>query len=284
MKWIQLVEAVEAKDGKAPDKWLVRLIKPGVSKNGNNYPKEVLAKSVSLFEGIRALARSDEDHGRNTNKRVRDIAGWFTEPRLDTDGSVLAVFNISEAAGWLRTMIADGWNRGKKDLVGFSIVADALVTGRRTARGYVKDVREIKEAHFVDVIVNPAAGGEIVSLAEAENPAAGRQDMNLEKLLKLIEARAPEEYKKLDLDNIDIDEVTRIVEALMDAKPKEESKGDQGEKKTPVAEAAGQDQLKGLTADGIRKMIAEAHDNRDEQPNNTRDYFGHNHTNERWTD
>lgn len=263
MDWIQLIEAVSQEDGKTPTRWRVRLIRPGVSKNGNDYSKALLAKSVALFEGVRALARSDEDHGRNTNKRVKDLAGWFSEAKVAADGSIEATFNISEAAQWLQLMISDAWNRDKKDLVGFSIVADAAVAMRRTAKGMVRDVRELKKIHFVDVIVNPSAGGEVVGLAESENLAAWRQIMNLEKLLKLIESMAPDEYKKLDLDNIDEDKVLKLVESIMKGSKKPEDKTeDEGEPKpkakpTTEAEDQNQEELSNLTRGDIQKMIAE---------------------------
>ncbi len=265
MKWIQLIEAVSPEDGKTPTKWRVRLIRPGVSRNGNDYSKELLAKSVSLFEGVRALARSDEDHGRNTNKRVKDLAGWFSEAKVAADGSIEATFNISEAAQWLQIMISDAWNQDKKDLVGFSIVADAAVAIKRTARGLVRAVRELKKIHFVDVIVNPSAGGEVVGLAESENLAAWRQIMNLEKLLKLIEAHAPEEYKKLDLKNIDEDKVLELVESIMagDNKPEVKPEGEGNTKPKPetkpTTEATDQTQndLVNLTKEDLQKMIAE---------------------------
>lgn len=78
----------------------------------------------------------------------------------------------------------------------------------------------------------------------------------LEKLLKLIEARAPEDYKKLDLNNLDEAKVFAIAEALM-AKPASDAGGAPPADKKDDADAAS---IKAVLAEALndsRKGILE---------------------------
>jgi hypothetical protein len=91
--------------------------------------------------------------------------------------------------------------------------------------------------HFVDVVVDPSAGGEILGLAEADD--GGISDMKgLEKLLKLIEAKAPDRLKELDMANLDPDKVVEIVEAIMaEAQKQPKKEADAPDVSTIVTEA-----------------------------------------------
>ncbi len=122
-------QLIEAKDDRGSE-WEVAVIQAGKSDNAAYYPPGVLQAAVPLFEGVRALARADEEHTRDVNRNVKNLVGWFTQPRF-VDGQIIARFHISEAADWLRRLMLDAWQRGKKDIVGFSIVAE----GRARKKG-----------------------------------------------------------------------------------------------------------------------------------------------------
>lgn len=162
----------------------VLLIKAGVSKNRRQYRPEVLRESVPLFEGARAFAAMGPDHN-SAERGVKSLVGWYTDPRYVTDvqlpggktvEGVAAHFHISEAAPWLRSLIADAIRRGKPDLVGFSIVGDGHVQVMREARTQrpLHDVTKIDSVDSVDVVVRPAAGGVPLKLvASKEVPSVG---------------------------------------------------------------------------------------------------------------
>lgn len=263
-----LIEAIGRQAGEKlsenpPDKWRVRLIEAGISHNGAEYGLGVLHKAAPLFEGVRAIARADEDHVKDRGKRPQDVAGWFSNVAPVAEG-LDADFNIAADQDWLKVKLADSWDRGKKDLLGFSIVAEAKGRIARQGGRLVRKIGEFTKARFVDVVVNPSAGGQLVGLAEAENgdTLTGGIEM-LEKLLKIIEAKAPDQYKKLDLDNLDEAKVLEIAEALMDGDPKT-ADDDGGKDKgkidkqdatddTKVAEADNADSAKAFAA-----LIAEA--------------------------
>jgi hypothetical protein len=202
--------------------WEVVLIRAGYSANKNFYPPEILQEASPLFEGIRALARSDEDHLQNKEKYVKNIVGWFDNvyyvapgSPLVSEGGLVARFTISKAAGWLRTLVKDGWVRGKKDLVGLSIVAEGQGRLRKTSDGFVRVVETIDRVSSVDVVVDPAAGGKFLKLVAANDAIKlsdsevkkgnttlkeGREVM--EKLLNLLETKAPALYSKVDPEDV----------------------------------------------------------------------------------
>jgi hypothetical protein len=163
----------------------VLLIKAGVSANRRQYRPEVLREALPLFEGARAFAANGPDHN-SAERGVKSLVGWYTDPRYVTDVSlpggkktvegIAANFHISEAAPWLRSLIADAIRRGKPDLVGFSIVGDGQVQVMREARSNrpIHDVSRIDSIDSVDVVVSPAAGGVPLRLvASKEVPSVG---------------------------------------------------------------------------------------------------------------
>lgn len=209
----QFTEAIGGADGSPPIAWKVRLINAGVSKNGNDWPLKVLHESAPMFDGVRALARSDEEHTKGTGIHPKSVTGWFSNTTPVTEG-LDSTFNISEAAGWLKTMLWDGWQRGKKDLVGLSLVADVAGVYSRTAEGMVRKVNKIGRVKFVDVVVQPGAGGQLMGLAESEDPEGKAGIVMLERLLKLCESLAPEAYKKLDLTAVTEAQVIDILDGV----------------------------------------------------------------------
>lgn len=214
---ITLIEAVRAADATggeahAPNAWRVRLIRAGLSKNGNNYPLRVLHEAAPLYEGVRALARNDDEHLAGKGKHAKNVVGWFTGVTPSAEG-LDATFNVVESATWLKTMLWDSWGRGKKDIVGFSHVAEARAAFSRVAGSVTREVQKIASVDFVDVVVTPSAGGEIVGLAESTGNERS-ETMMMEHLLKLIEALSPAQYKELDTANVTEAQVVEILESI----------------------------------------------------------------------
>lgn len=211
-----LVEAVKIDGEAVPSSWRVRLIDAGTSKNMNRYSLGVLHEAVARFEGVRAMARTDEDHLQGKGKSAKNIVGWFTGAK-PSDVGIDATFNISEAAPWLKTLISDAWNRGKKDIVGLSMVARTQYGYARTAEGMVRDVKKIIAVDFVDVVVDPSAGSAVLGLAEATDPD-GRNTIMLDKLLEMIKKSSPDEFAKIDQSNISEAVVLAALERISEAK------------------------------------------------------------------
>lgn len=204
----QLMEAI-GEDGR---EWDVALIRAGLSKNGNFYAPEVLREATPLFDGVRALARSDQAHLNDRDVHVKNIVGWYDQPRFE-ESEVRARFHLldNELAGRMK----EAWDRGKKDLVGFSIVADGKVSHRRENGRMVRYAEAIHKVDFVDVIVNPSAGGRVIRLIQADGPNEGGELEMLGKLIKMIEAQRPELLAGKDAANLSEEELNALLaEAL----------------------------------------------------------------------
>ena len=202
VEYLPLTEA--ARLGEASDQdgwqWQVVLIAPGLSKNKVYYDAAVLREAAPLFEGVRALARSDEAHLNDKEKRVENVVGWFDAVSYVESVGLVGTFHITADADWLRLKLRSAWDQGKADLIGFSIVASG--TGKRQLLNgeLVTYVEAITHAEFVDTVVNPAAGGRILSLVASQGV---QKDLAmLSDLLKLLEAKRPDLYGKIDQANV----------------------------------------------------------------------------------
>ncbi len=202
------VPLIESQDREGRE-WEVVIIEAGKSGNGFYYPPQVLKEAVPLFSGVRALARADEQHIKDINKDVKNIVGWFGQARFE-DNKVKARFYISEAAEWLRLLMLDAWKRGKKDIVGFSIVAQGASRLVREKKGLIKRVDRIQQVDLVDVVVNPAAGGRIAKLVAGAGSKTKEEHGMVEKMLEFIEQHSPELYQRLDVENIDQHKVLEL--------------------------------------------------------------------------
>lgn len=169
--------------------WMVRLIRPGWSKNRSAalqlpryYPEATLKEAAPRFEGVRAFAHNSGPHVADpSQRRAQDVVGWFSAPTYDK--GVCATFTCIDAP--LRTKLKEAWEKGKRDLLGFSIDAPGreeprLVEGRRAAW-----VSEIQTPYSTDVVTDPAAGGELMRLvASADGPQ--KEDDGMDRLLEMI--------------------------------------------------------------------------------------------------
>jgi cation transport regulator ChaB len=244
-KYIEIAEALtvheyslaEAKEGKPEgSEWDVVVIASGLSKNRKFYSGPVLSEAVPLFDGIRALARSEEDHLKGTDTAAKNIVGWFTKPKFK-NGKIHARFNISEAADWLRVLMLDAWKRGKKDIIGFSIQGLGAWHTQRQNGKFVNVVESIAMLNSVDVVVNPSAGGKILKLAaSADTDSKEVEKMKmLEKLFALIESRNPAALEG-------VDKATVTEERLLEI----------------LAEAIQAKDAKALTTEDIKRILAES--------------------------
>lgn len=224
----------------------VLLIQAGMSKNRRRYSEAVLRESVPLFEGARAFAGKGVDH--NPEERgVKSLVGWYTGARWVQDAphptkknqrvsGVAANFHISEAAPWLRSMMADAIKRGKPDLVGFSIVGDGETSVVRESRQQYIDVTKINTIESVDVVVNPAAGGmpmRLVASAEAM-PQVDWGTMNRDEAIRFIAEGVvlPEELKRARKDLYE----QLLAEAVDALKAQKENGTVENQTETPTVE------------------------------------------------
>lgn len=161
-------------------RWLIRVIKGGLSLNGRFFAGAALREAAPLFEGARVFEKSDEEHLKGAGKSVRNLIGGLTAPRYvaptpsTPEGELVAELKLIDPEGPAAKTLRKAHERGLSGLFGFSIDArgvgkSVLVEGRRVHR-----VEKFLSVNSVDMIVEPGAGGELLELVEA---APGGEDV-----------------------------------------------------------------------------------------------------------
>ena len=180
---------VESDAAEAGSRWLIRVIRAGVSENHRLYPPAVLREATVRFEGARVFAVSDREHLAGSGKDVRNLIGGLRKAAFVESaggGEIRAELELLEPDGSIGTKLREAWRREMTGLFGFSIQARGRARRGRVEGQTVHIVEAITEVDSVDLIVGAAAGGELIGLIEAR----GDEDMKLrERMVELIEAR-----------------------------------------------------------------------------------------------
>ncbi len=162
----QFIEAAPGKSGV----WRIRVIQAGVSGNGNLYSEALLREAAPMFEGVRVFAKSDAEHISGGGKDVRNLIGGLSAATFidGTPGELQATLTLIEGEGPIATKLKEAWARGLSGLFGFSIVAEARTRIRREAGRTLREAVSFTKINSVDLIVEPAAGGAVIDLVEAQ--------------------------------------------------------------------------------------------------------------------
>lgn len=153
-------------------RWQVRVVRAGLSGNGVFYPDAVLRAAVPLFAGTRVLAKSDEDHLAGRGKDLRNLVGRLVNPAFVAGdgagrGEIRAELELIDPAGPAGRTLQEAHRRGMGDLFGLSIDAVGATEPARIEGRSVRQVRKIAKVNSVDLVLEPAAGGQIINLIEA---------------------------------------------------------------------------------------------------------------------
>lgn len=225
-KPVTLREAVflEAVGEADSGKWLIRVMRSGLSANGNFYPDTVLRESAPLFEGARVFIKSDAEHVKGGGKDVRNLVGGlsgvkFVEGGGPDLGEIQALLTLIEPSGDVAVKLREASARGLAGLFGFSIDADGTAKTQLREGRKVRVAQSITRVSSVDLIVEPAAGGELIRMVESTHPQEDR-DMSLrQKMLDTIKAKAPSAYAKLNPDTASDDELEVAYREAVNAPP-----------------------------------------------------------------
>jgi hypothetical protein len=174
---VSLIESVEP-SGKV---WDVLAIRAGTSINGKRYRPEVLREAVDrgTFEGARSFADLLQDHGLiapgvSTARRtsIRSLVGWHDNARyvesIDLPGGkgkatgVVTRYHVIDPA--MRITLAEAWESGRPDIIGFSIYGDGPTRVVKSGRTHLLDVERIDKIESIDPVANPSAGGQALRL------------------------------------------------------------------------------------------------------------------------
>jgi hypothetical protein len=167
------IEAVADGEGKTGLKYTIRVIRAGKSGNNNFYPDAVLRESVSLFDKVRVFSKSDAEHIKGQGKSFSQLIGQLSEPRFiegqqnQNNSEIQATLTLFAAAGEVVAKLKEAYDNGMTDLFGFSIDADGLTQ----QRGGLREATKFVKVHSVDLIIEPGAGGQLINLIEAVDPA-----------------------------------------------------------------------------------------------------------------
>lgn len=165
--------------------WRVLLIKAGLSGNGRRYPPEVLQQAAPLFEGVKAYAdhpSSDEKRHR-PERSIRDVVGWYDNVSWsDEHNGLTADFHLVESADWLRQSLKSSWDKGKPDLLGFSINASGVVKRQPDGTALLEGFESVVST---DVVTTPGAGGRLLGVLESER--SSERVMDPEEIKRLIQ-------------------------------------------------------------------------------------------------
>ena len=163
--------AVQSADG---SKWKVRIIQAGMDLRGRYWPLEVLKTSIPVFEGMKVFMLTEAQHQDDKTqhkygKPPGEIVGWFSEVAAQEDG-LYANFNILDSihAQTLKKNLVGSFEKGKSDLYGLSV--DVRASGQvveNGSRGKYFQINAVVKG-TCDVVYDPAAGGNFISMAAAQ--------------------------------------------------------------------------------------------------------------------
>jgi hypothetical protein len=234
-----LRESLDAQKGL---KWRVLVVNAGLSGNKNNYPGKVLREAAPLFNGVRVFCKSDDEHLQGKGKDFKNLIGslsntQFIEAAGTEPGHLEADLILLESGG-VHTKMLECWNKGMKDLFGFSIDAYALTKKVKTGNTHMVEAQKFTSVKSLDLIIEPGAGGTLLNLLEAK----GANPMLLQQMIEAIRKHRPAMLNGVDESNEDaiLAVHSNMLEAMATpapvAKPVVE-KGTEGVTQTQLTEA-----------------------------------------------
>jgi len=262
--WLPLALIQESeKTGKV---WRIKVIDSGWSQNGFYYSPKILKEAIPLFEGAKICAYEFDNRFFNhlpgfvanlvKQGFAKNVTGWIDNVRYEkTDGKdgLTADYHITDSK--MRETYKNAWEDGKKrDLLGFSIDAQAKVsTGIAEGRkGNI--VEKIHEVTTVDQVTLPAAGGKFLRMV------ASMGGKKMDKLIKWVREN-PEILGLKEGENIEdksdeevLNMFVKTLEAKKKKKPEEEKETEEAKKKKKEEEEEKKKKMK-ESQEQIKEMI-----------------------------
>ncbi|SMH62846.1 phage major capsid protein [Azospirillum agricola] len=212
-----LLEAAAGEDAAVTGKFKVRVIRAGLSGNGNFYPDAVLREAVGLFEGVRVFVKSDAEHLKGGGKDLRNLVGRisgaaFVEGQGADSGEVQAVLSLIDPADAIGVKLREAVARDMADLFGLSIDAEGKARTGKAGGKPLRMATAITKIRSVDLIVEPGAGGAVISLIEAKD-----EDMALRaRMIEAIQTKRPALLAGKDVATLSDDALEAIFAEALD--------------------------------------------------------------------
>jgi hypothetical protein len=145
-----------------------RIIRSGMSLNGNYYSEAVIEAATPLFEGVNAYANHPHPRDRNLPRDVEKTIGFFDNTRF-REGSAYGDFNVlGEARRWLWPLIQASIDK-KLDIVALSINAIGEASKGKYEGKPANIVEAITKANSVDAVSAASAGGSFKHLLQSDD-------------------------------------------------------------------------------------------------------------------
>jgi len=127
---------------------------------------------------------------------VKNLVGWLTKPlfkHLEMNGKmhegIIAQLHIDDGSKNIRAKMLDAWKSGL-NLFGLSHDAEGETTEFQRFGVKMESVDKITEVSSVELVTNPAQGGQLLRLVASENGGYKMFDKLMEALLGI--------FKKID--------------------------------------------------------------------------------------
>lgn len=178
-------QIMAAKDDDATGfKWSVRVAAFGTDLNGNYWDPAVMTAALDKFEGAKVFCLKEAQHQAKSHrfgKSVQDMVGVLSNCTAAADG-IYADLTILPAAGWLRDNLVGCAELGLSNVLGLSVdVAGKL--GSKMVGGKKQPMMTLISKATVDVVYDPVAKGEFLTMAAARQTDHKEEDAPMIKLL-----------------------------------------------------------------------------------------------------
>lgn len=216
----QFMAAVESAEG-APARWKVKVIEFGTDRNGSIlWVKEPLVAALELFNGAKVFALNSSQHQETRSKfgkSTRELVGALTNPSSD-ETAIYAELVVMPSAAWLQKDLLACKEAKIPYVYGLSVDISAKASnvtqnGKKLSR--LDRVMKVE----VDVVYDPAAGGQFLQLAAAVSSTPLEEEHMLKQLLAALAAKRPDLYvllaAKVDDQTITEQEVLDQLSAAM---------------------------------------------------------------------
>lgn len=222
---------LEAKDADAGGGrvYRVRIIQYGDSRNRRRYPESVMREAAGKYEGAKAYDHHREDKELRSST-VNGLVGWYENVEAADDGLygdlhlMPSATKVAEALDATLQLQA----RNLPPLVGTSHDVSGEFRPVNNAGRVIQEATVIHAVSSVDIVANPAAGGQAVRAVaggDDDNPEEGK--MTLEEMLAVLANASDEQLATAGLAR-----ATAEPEPEPEEEPDEVPDGD--EEKQPV--------------------------------------------------
>lgn len=174
-------------------RWNVRIVAYGKDRNGNYWDKNVLVAAVDKFEGAKVFALEEAQHQAKAHrfgKSVRDLVGVISNVTAAADG-LYGTLTILPAAKWLRDNLVGCAEMGLDNVLGLSVDVNGKL-GATTVDGKKAQMMTMIASATVDVVYDPVAKGEFLTMAAAGQTGQEGDGIMLQKLLAALVAVSPD--------------------------------------------------------------------------------------------